>query len=382
MDDAQLESIIEELETYIYLDKTNKTNRQLIFEHFSDVIKYCDRYLVSDFVVKEAVFDSEFDELIKENFKELLSIIPAFSINSFLGRVTKYNPSVIIDNIDYIISENNIENFWTYFVSIKGKNAIIDSLINDRLNSNDNILEKALIHNFLLKKEKENLKWSLDKNSGNQLPEQIKNNLAKTLGYFVKELLDETNSNYTDINFLDAGTFSEVYQIGNKVLKIGDRLNQYIIPNHRRLLQPIARANYTLEDGSIISCIQITALVDIDFSKEEKTDEKLYEIYKELRNDGILWLDAKWENLGKLLEDNLTIWRGKIVDVDPKSVGFDKKYDGEALKKGEIVITDLDMVYREENPNIPWIKMSDKSKEFEERYTKEKIREVSREEDR
>ena len=382
MDDVQLESIIEELKMYVCLDNTDKTNREVIFENFRDVIKYCDKYLVSDFIVKEAVFDSDFDELIKENFKDLLGIIPAFSINSFLARVTEYNPSVIIDNIDYIISENNIEKFWEYFVSIKGRNETIDSLINDRLKSSDNILEKALIHNFLLKKEKENLKWRLDKNPENQISEQTKKELAITLKYLIKELLEETNSNYTDINFLDAGVFSEVYQIGNKVLKIGEKLNQYKIPNHRRLLQPIARTNYTLEDGSVISCLQVTPMVDTYFSEEEKTDEKLYDIYKELRHDGILWLDAKWENLGKLLEDNLTIWRGKKVDINPSSVGFDKKYDGDTLKKGEIVITDLDMIYREENPNIPWIKMSDKSKEFEERYTKEKEREVSREEDR
>ena len=382
MDDAQLESIIEELEDYVYLDKTHKQNREIIFENFRDVIKYCDRYLVSEFVVKEAVFDSEFDEVIKENFKELLCIIPSFSINSFLARVTEYNPSVIIEYIDYIISENNTENFWTYFVSIKGKNETIDSLINDRLKSSDNIFAKALIHNFLLKKEKENLEWCPSKNSGNQIPEQTKRELAITLRYLIKELLDETNSNYTDIQFLGEGTFSEVYQIGNKVLKIGQELNQYKIPNHRRLLQPLARANYTLEDGRILSCFQVTPIVDTYFSKEEKSNEKLYEIYNELRNDGIIWLDAKWENLGKLLEDNLTIWRGKIVEINPKSVGFDKKYEGRTLKEGDIVVTDLDMLYREENPNIPWIKMSDKSKEFEERYLRNKKRENSRDEDR
>ena len=382
MDEAQLESIIDELKNFIDIDTENKENIEIIFENFSDVIKYCDRYLVSDFIIKEAVYDSNFNELVREHFKELLGLIPTFSIESFLARITRFNPDVIKENIDYIISEDNIENFWTYFVAIKGKDADVDHLINEKLNSSDNIFAKAIVHNYLIKKENENNKWRVDNNPTEEITEETKKNLSITLGYVIKELLDETNSNYTDINYVDAGVFSEVYQIGNKVFKFGDKLNQYEIPNHRRLLQPIARANYTLKNGNAIACIQVTPAVDTYFSNEEKSDEKLYEIYKELRDDGIIWLDAKWENLGKLLEDNVTRWRGKKVEINPQSVGLDKKCKGETLKKGDIVIIDLDMLYREENPNIPWIKMADKSKEFEEKYFKEKNGEVSLDEDR
>ena len=382
MDESQLEAIVDDLRNFIDIDSKNKTNKEIIFEHFSDAIKYCDKYLISDFVIKEAVYDSEFNELIKTNFRELLDILPTFSVGSFLARVSRYNPEVIKENIDYIISEDNIENFWAYFVAIKGKDEDIDHLINEKINSSDNIFAKAIVHNYLLKKENENYKWRVDDNPNEEITEESKKNLAITLGYVIKELLDETNSNYTDINYVDAGVFSEVYKIGNKVFKIGDKLNQYEIPNHRRLLQPIARANYTLKNGNVIACIQVTPAVDTYFSNEEKTDEKLYEIYKELRNDGIIWIDAKWENLGKLLDDNVTKWRGKRVEISPQSVGLDKKYVGEPLRKGNIVIIDLDMIYREENPNIPWVKMSDISKEFEERYLEEKTNKISRDEDR
>lgn len=382
MDESQLESIVDDLRNFIDIDNFDKTNKEIIFEHFSDAIKYCDKYLISDFVIKEAVYDPKFNELIKENFRELLGIIPTFSVGSFLARVTRYNPEVIKENINYIISEDNIENFWTYFVAIKGKNEDIDNLINEKLTSSDNIFAKAMVHNYLLKKENENYKWRVDDNHNEEITEESKKNLVITIGYVIKELLDETNSRYTDINYIDAGVFSEVYQIGNKVFKIGDKLNQYEIPNHRRLLQPIARANYTLKNGNTIACIQVTPAVDTYFSNEEKTDEKLYEIYKELRNDGIIWLDAKWENLGKLLDDNVTKWRGKKVEIIPQSVGFDKKYVGKPLKKGDIVIIDLDMLYRKDDPNIPWVKMSDKSKEFEDKYIEEKSNNNLREEDR
>ena len=35
------------------------------------------------------------------------------------------------------------------------------------------------------------------------------------------------------------------------------------------------------------------------------TDEDAYLIYKELRDDGIIWLDAKRENLGRLVKDKI-----------------------------------------------------------------------------
>ena len=38
---------------------------------------------------------------------------------------------------------------------------------------------------------------------------------------------------------------------------------------------------------------EVTSYVDINFSEEERDEEKLYEIYKELRDSGIIWLDDK-----------------------------------------------------------------------------------------
>ena len=92
MDESQLESIVDDLRNFIDIDNFDKTNKEIIFEHFSDAIKYCDKYLISDFVIKEAVYDPEFNELIKTNFRELLDILPTFSVGSFLARVSRYNP--------------------------------------------------------------------------------------------------------------------------------------------------------------------------------------------------------------------------------------------------------------------------------------------------
>lgn len=411
MDEAQIESIVDELKYFVYIDEEDKTNKEIILEHFDEVLEYCDRYIVSEFLVKEAVYDPAFDDYITENFTKLVSYIPTYNIDKFLGTITEFNPNVILQNMDEIISEDNIHNFWSIFISIKGRNEDVDRQLNQKLKSGSNYFERALIYQYLDKQRIQNFNgavlpspsekdWgkvpdfeksadeektadeekSADKEKSTDeesvFDQKNVNNkeiniYAKTLSYVIRETLDETHTDYTDIKYIDEGVFSQVYQIGNKVLKVGSELHKYNIPNHRRLLQPLIRANYTLGNGKVFSSFQLLPLGDTYFSKEEKTDDKLYEIYKECRKDGIVLLDIKWENVCKLLSDNVTTWKGKKVNISPASVGLEGEMKGTPLKKGDIVYSDLDFVYKENDPSIPWIKMSDECKVFEDRYQKE-----------
>ena len=371
MDEAQIESIVDELKYFVDINTEGKTDKEIILEHFDEVIEYCDRYLVAEFLVKEAVYDPDYEEYISKNFTGLVSIIPAYDLYKFLGTLTEFSPSVIIENINEIISDENIENFWNIFASVKGRNEDIDRLLNEKLRDGNNYFEKALIFQYLEKQRIENSRGTVIPDFKQKVSDKEKNIYAKTLNYVIRETLDETHTDYTDIRYLDEGVFSQVYQIGDKVLKIGSELHKYKIPNHRRLLQPLIRANYTLEEGTVFSSFQLFPLGDTYFSSEEKTDDKLYEVYKDCRKDGIILLDIKWENLCKLLSDNVTTWRGKRVEISPDSVGLEGEEKGSPLKKGDIVYDDLDLIYRENDPDIPWVKMSDECKELEERYQNE-----------
>ena len=375
MDEAQIESIVDELKYFVDINTEGKTDKEIILEHFDEVIEYCDRYLVAEFLVKEAVYDPDYEEYISKNFTGLVSIIPAYDLYKFLGTLTEFSPSVIIENINEIISDENIENFWNIFALVKGKNEDIDRLLNEKLRDGNNYFEKALIFQYLEKQRIENSRGTVIPDFKQKVSDKEKNIYAKTLNYVIRETLDETHTDYTDIRYLDEGVFSQVYQIGDKVLKIGSELHKYRIPNHRRLLQPLIRANYTLEDGKVFSSFQLFPLGNTYFSSEEKTDDKLYEVYKDCRKDGIILLDIKWENLCKLLSDNVTTWRGKRVEISPDSVGLEGEEKGSPLKKGDIVYDDLDLIYRENDPDIPWVKMSDECKKLEQRYQNE-LREI------
>ena len=149
MDEAQIESIVDELKYFVYIDEEDKTNKEIILEHFDEVLEYCDRYIVSEFLVKEAVYDPAFDDYITENFTKLVSYIPTYNIDKFLGTITEFNPNVILQNMDEIISEDNIHNFWSIFISIKGRNEDVDRQLNQKLKSGSNYFERALIYQYL-----------------------------------------------------------------------------------------------------------------------------------------------------------------------------------------------------------------------------------------
>ncbi|MCI8346447.1 MAG: hypothetical protein HFJ12_00675 [Bacilli bacterium] len=190
------------------------------------------------------------------------------------------------------------------------------------------------------------------------------------------ELLEENNKNnqnlgYADIRY-EKGGYSSVFIIGDKVLQIGDR-EEYFLPNHRRILQPLIRTDISTlvsEEIRIPSTIDVSQRVD---KKSAISEEELYTVYKELRDDNILWIDIKKENVGRLLKPNKKHFSKNLAD-DKKVKGFMREIDSDCLGVGEIVVIDKDYIYdlnirNKEEIDISWNCLAVL---FEERYEKEK----------
>lgn len=171
----------------------------------------------------------------------------------------------------------------------------------------------------------------------------------------VEELLESEKVRLVDIDYCDSGSSSYVFQIGDKVLKIGSLRNTYKIPNHPRILQPLTRIELLQDDGenTPFACIEIMERVD-SVNPGDFLEEEMYKIYKELRDAGIIWTDPRLANLGRLRKDNINILNGEELDVEPKSVGFINGKNKRVLKKGDIVILDTDYIYMQDDPNIYW----------------------------
>ena len=123
-------------------------------------------------------------------------------------------------------------------------------------------------------------------------------------------------------------------------------------------MQPIVRQRVNHENNWFKQLIKNK---DLDFDyvevyervEEVKPSERnlLYEVFKEMLEDGVLWTDPRLENIGKLLKPNLP-FHETIADydkpfyIDDEAVemynSFDKK---EILQKGEAVVLDLDGIY-------------------------------------
>lgn len=160
----------------------------------------------------------------------------------------------------------------------------------------------------------------------------------------VNEVAQNENVDISDLEDIRNGTLTKVYKLGNKVVKFGKYRLTDRIPYHKRILQPLLRRQVL--GGSRKLYIEIAEYVEPD---NEITDEDAYLIYKELREEGIIWLDAKSENLGRLNKENI-VYFNEPLNVKNESVGYitETIKDEEPLHKGELVIIDTDFLIREE----------------------------------
>lgn len=163
-----------------------------------------------------------------------------------------------------------------------------------------------------------------------------------------KKLILEEVANGNEYKYKSVGSSSLLIQAGNQVVKLGAGRRKYEIPYHPRIMMPYFRKKY--DDGS---CLEVFNYGNTKSAKI--TDEVLLEIYKELENDGIIWGDARKDNLLELVKDNElpSFIRGKDFNI----FGFlnDSRYptdEHKALKAGDIVVCDLDMLYVKGDPDF------------------------------
>lgn len=154
------------------------------------------------------------------------------------------------------------------------------------------------------------------------------------------------------------------------MLKVGRERDSYKIPYHKRILQPLIRVDLSELSKTNKGTLEVVEKVDINIKVSE---EEVYEIYKELRDDGIIWTDTKQKNVGRLLKDNKRHWN-KSLGQSKKAVGYREggEFDlnEEILSKGELVILDSDYIFYENDPHIEW--GNPLAIQFEERYQLEK----------
>lgn len=164
-----------------------------------------------------------------------------------------------------------------------------------------------------------------------------------------KQIILQEISKGEKYKFISAGTSSLILQTRDQVVKLGFR-RKFEIPYHPRIMMPYFRKKYNDD-----SCLEIFNYANVEST--DITDEKVLEIYKELEKDGIIWGDASKRNLVVLQKDNNL--PDYITSDEFNVLGFleDCNFPTNnhiALKKGDIVICDLDMLYSKDDPFISY----------------------------
>ena len=205
---------------------------------------------------------------------------------------------------------------------------------------------------------------------------QLYNNIEdaptlKMLEVFYERILTKQNLDISDVEVLKGGEYSKAYRLGGFVLKIGETRETKTIPYHRRILQPLLRQDTNPNNENNLY-IEIQNVVDNNWyvgMTEKEIDEELYKIYKEMREDRIIWTDVKRKNVGRLIKPNRTnyytdILEGDInaenslevvqkeLEVSNNSVGIINRKQEDCLKSGELVILDTDMIFKVEDINF------------------------------
>lgn len=187
----------------------------------------------------------------------------------------------------------------------------------------------------------------------------------------VNEIAQNENVDISNIEHIGSGTMTNVYKLGNKVIKFGKKRMTNKIPYHKRILQPLLRRSILSGDKDLYIEISEYLLPDNSI-----TDEDAYLIYKELRDDGIIWLDAKKENLGRLQKDNIAHFKEPLY-VRNETVGYipETIQEDATLPKGDLVILDTDFLFREQDFNVKFLDSRINTNFYrvcEQRYQREK----------
>ena len=193
--------------------------------------------------------------------------------------------------------------------------------------------------------------------------------LGELVNLIIKDIVDSEKCNVSDIKFITRGGYSTVFQINDEILKIGKNRGTEKFNNNPYVIAPLLRKRMKTESFDIF--MEVTERCDTDTSKI--TYDDLYELYKNLRDIGLVWTDIRITNVGILLKDNVIHWKDEISPSDRVLNLGEKRGKDIVLKAGSLVILDADYIFDENSSVIlETTNGSEFRYEFEKRYRFEK----------
>ena len=195
--------------------------------------------------------------------------------------------------------------------------------------------------------------------------------LEDVIRLLILDIMRNEKVNFSDITFSEGG-YSNVFFIGDKVVKIGNRETKRF-PNNPYIVAPLLRKE--LKSNGRSCFIEVTERVD---TSTPANKEELYQLYKKLRDLGLIWTDIKNENVGRLRKENVIHWNENL-NPSLEVLTFSSERGNSTLKAGDLVILDADFIFDEKAHHIDYANRRDINNEFEKRYEQEKKEETAKE---
>lgn len=402
----QLDRAIKKGKLETFMLNKGKKDKEKIKNYSNYIIKNSHTYdwLSSYFLVYDG---EELLEAIIDNYAKIKETL--YDMHYIIKKICTFPAEKAIVYLDKLVPKLESYDIRELMEETKDKDEILIHIIDKYIIYKDigfDLVESLLREKIYTNKVYENINSIIENNPNdlfkllkiNELPEEIKTKIKKTIAHsedyleetvqtilkdiyqlsytkerlkvgsdtikiLIKEICQNENKDYGDIQYLGAGTFSHVLGIGNKVLKIGSIRATKTFPNNPFIITPLMRETIDIDNHSSIF-LEVTEKVETDI---EITDEELYNLYKNLRETGLVWTDMAWRNVGRLTKDNIVHWNTKLEPTN-ESLELQEKRGDIVLKKGSLVILDADHIYDEKTEEAQK-KLS--SSKYEKRYQKE-----------
>ena len=196
--------------------------------------------------------------------------------------------------------------------------------------------------------------------------------LREIIKLIILDVMKNEKVKFSDITY-NGGGFSRVLLIGDKVIKLGNRITKSF-PNNPYIVAPLLRKEFNINGEKCF--VEVTERVDTSIKPSK---EELYQLFKHLCNLGLKWTDIKASNVGRLNRKNIIHWQDNLYPSEDV-LGLGAKRGTKILEERDFVILDADFIYDENDPNINYANNKPLYDEFEKRYQSEKKRLKEKEE--
>ena len=198
------------------------------------------------------------------------------------------------------------------------------------------------------------------------------------------ELLHAQNLTIEDLKNLKPGAFSDVFSVGDFVLKMGLARQTKELPKHDRILPSLLRFEVKEDGNAVSSFIEVQPKVNICKDEDEmmhRGPNIMYDVYSDLRDSHIVWGDVASRNLG-YVEKGIVVPNGLFikfrkelemtegVTIYHEDIPAFINHEKDEYDRPYLYVVDTDFLYQidEEKDNSSLSIPSELSHEFEQGY--------------